>query len=108
MTTYAELQQKIAELQSQAEELRKRELAEIIADVKQKIAAYGLSAADLGLQAGRESAAPQKDQDRAQGQVPRPRHRRDLGRPRRHAQVDARLPRSRPQQGRIPDLSRLR
>jgi len=61
MTTYAELQQKIAELQSQAEELRKRELAEIIADVKQKIAAYGLSAADLGLQAGREStAAPQK------------------------------------------------
>ena len=60
MTTYAELQQKIAELQSQAEELRKRELAEIIADVKQKIAAYGLSAADLGLQAGREPAAPQK------------------------------------------------
>ncbi len=60
MTTYAELQQKIAELQSQAEELRKRELAEIIADVKQKIAAYGLSAADLGLQSGRESAAPQK------------------------------------------------
>ena len=60
MTTYAELQEKIAALQSQAEELRKRELAEIIADVKQKIAAYGLSAADLGLQAGRESAAPQK------------------------------------------------
>ena len=57
MTTYAELQQKIAELKSQAEELRKRELAEIIADVKQKIAAYGLSAADLGLQSSRESAA---------------------------------------------------
>ena len=32
MTTYAELQEKIAALQSQAEELRKRELAEIIAD----------------------------------------------------------------------------
>ena len=60
MTTYAELQQKIAELQSQAEELRKRELAEIIADIKQKIAAYGLSAADLGFQPGRETAAPQK------------------------------------------------
>ena len=60
MTTYAELQEKIAALQSQAEELRKRELAEIIADVKQKIAAYGLSAADLGLQSSRESAAPQK------------------------------------------------
>ena len=60
MTTYAELQEKIAELQSQAEELRKRELAEIIADVKQKVAAYGLSAADLGFQSSRESAAPQK------------------------------------------------
>ena len=60
MTTYAELQEKIAALQSQAEELRKRELAEIIADVKQKIAAYGLSAADLGFQSSRESAAPQK------------------------------------------------
>ena len=60
MTTYAELQQKIAELQNQAEELRKREIAEIIADVKQKISAYGLTAADLGLFAGRDPAPAQK------------------------------------------------
>lgn len=60
MTTYAELQQKIAELQNQAEELRKREIAEIIADVKQKVAAYGLTAADLGLSIGRDSAPAQK------------------------------------------------
>lgn len=60
MTTYAELQQQIAELQSQAEELRKHELAEIIADIKQKVAIYGLSAADLGLHPFREPAALQK------------------------------------------------
>lgn len=60
MTTYAELQQKIAELQNQAEELRKREIAEVITDVKQKISAYGLTAADLGLSGGRDSSPQQK------------------------------------------------
>lgn len=60
MTTYAELQQKIAELQNQAEELRKREIAEVIAEIKQKISAYGLTAADLGLSSGRDSAPQQK------------------------------------------------
>jgi len=47
--TYAELKQQIAELERQAEAARQAELAAVIADVRQKIATFGLTAADLGL-----------------------------------------------------------
>ena len=47
--TYAEIQAQIEKLQAEAEALRKQEIADVIAGIKEQIAAYGLSAADLGL-----------------------------------------------------------
>jgi DNA-binding protein H-NS len=49
MATYAEIQAQITQLQQQAEAIKKHELAAVIADVKAKIAHYGLTAHDLGL-----------------------------------------------------------
>jgi len=46
--TLAQLNAQIAALQSQADVLRKKEMAEVIAKVKEAIRHYGLSAADLG------------------------------------------------------------
>jgi DNA-binding protein H-NS len=48
--TYVELQKQIAELQAKAEELRQNEIEAVIADIKEKIAAYGLTAKDLELE----------------------------------------------------------
>ncbi|MBK1613860.1 endonuclease [Rubrivivax gelatinosus] len=47
--TYAEIQAQIGKLQAEAEALRKKEIAEVVSGIKAQIAAYGLSAADLGL-----------------------------------------------------------
>ena len=60
--TLATLNAQIAALQAQAEALRKKEMAEVIAKVKDAIAHYGLTAADLGFgkgarQAGKSPAA---------------------------------------------------
>ena len=55
MSTYAELMKQIDELKAKAEEQRVAELAAIIADIKDKIAAYNLTAHDLGL--GRKSVS---------------------------------------------------
>lgn len=46
--TLAALNAQIAALQAQAEALRKKEMAEVIAKVKDAITHYGLTAADLG------------------------------------------------------------
>lgn len=48
MATYQEIVQKISELQKQAEEIKSREQASVIADIRQKIDQYGLTADDLG------------------------------------------------------------
>lgn len=48
MATYAELKKQIESLTKQAEELRKAEIAKVIADIREKIASFGISAADLG------------------------------------------------------------
>ncbi|CAJ0789694.1 hypothetical protein LMG7141_02265 [Ralstonia condita] len=48
MPTYKEIVQKISELQRQADELRANEQAAVIAEIKQKIVEYGLTADDLG------------------------------------------------------------
>ncbi len=48
MSTYKEIVQKISELQRQADELRASEQAAVIAEIKQKIVEYGLTADDLG------------------------------------------------------------
>ncbi|MBP6095156.1 MAG: H-NS histone family protein [Methyloversatilis sp.] len=47
--SYDELMSRIAELQQQAEAVRRSELDAAIADVRAKIKKYNLSAADLGL-----------------------------------------------------------
>ncbi len=47
------LHAQIAELQSQAEAIRKEEIAEVIAKMKVAIEHYGITAADLGLKATR-------------------------------------------------------
>ncbi|WER49757.1 H-NS histone family protein [Cupriavidus sp. WKF15] len=48
MATYQEIVQKINELQKQAEEIKAREQAAVIADIREKIDQYGLTAEDLG------------------------------------------------------------
>lgn len=52
MATYLELREKGEKLLAEAEELRVKELNDVIADIKSKIKAYGLSAQDLGLSGG--------------------------------------------------------
>jgi DNA-binding protein H-NS len=52
---FAAINAQIASLQAQAEALRKKEVADVIAKVKDAIAHYGLTAADLGL--GKATAA---------------------------------------------------
>ena len=46
------LNAQIAALQAQADALRKKEVAEVVAKIKDAIAHYGLTAADLGLATG--------------------------------------------------------
>lgn len=47
--TYAQIQQQIESLKEQAEKLKRKEVEGVIARIKEAIAAYGLTAADLGL-----------------------------------------------------------
>lgn len=56
--TYKELKQQIAELERQAEAARQAELAEVVAEIRQKIADYGLTAADLGLDSATRKTPP--------------------------------------------------
>lgn len=49
MTTYQSVRAQIAKLEKQAESLRRNELKNVIAKVREVIAQYGLTAADLGL-----------------------------------------------------------
>lgn len=52
MSTYLELRAKGEKLLAEAEELRIKELNDVIADIREKIKAYGLTAHDLGLAGG--------------------------------------------------------
>ena len=58
MTTYLEILAQIETLKQQAEVLRRDELAEVIADIRQKIRDYDLTAADLGLVAAQPATRP--------------------------------------------------
>jgi DNA-binding protein H-NS len=66
VATYLELKQQAEKLLAQAEQMREKEIADTIADVKEKIRLYGLTAQDLGLapsgpgRAGRAKSAPAK------------------------------------------------
>lgn len=51
--TYVQIVQEIDALQKQAERMRRAELNEVIDRIKSAIAAYGLTASDLGFRAGR-------------------------------------------------------
>ncbi|MBX3655495.1 MAG: H-NS histone family protein [Ramlibacter sp.] len=52
MATYLELKAKAEKLLAEAEEMRLKELDDVIADIKEKIRAHGLTAQDLGLAGG--------------------------------------------------------
>ncbi|MEC5387312.1 H-NS histone family protein [Uliginosibacterium sp. H3] len=60
--TYAQLQKQITALTREAEALKRKEAAEVVARIKQAIEAYGLTASDLGLSAKR-GPKPKLDQD---------------------------------------------
>jgi DNA-binding protein H-NS len=47
MTTLLEIQNQIAQLQKQAEEIKANEIAAAVQDIKAKMAAYGITIADL-------------------------------------------------------------
>ncbi|MBI4755574.1 MAG: H-NS histone family protein [Betaproteobacteria bacterium] len=61
MESYKELKARIAELEQQAEDLRRKELAVVIREIRERMAEYGLGAADLGFgdkTAGKSKGAP--------------------------------------------------
>lgn len=47
--TFLEIQKQIEALKQQAESIRRKEVADVVARIKEAIRHYGLSAADLGL-----------------------------------------------------------
>ncbi|HUW29014.1 MAG TPA: H-NS histone family protein [Sulfuriferula sp.] len=49
MTTYKEMKSRIAKLEEEAEALRKAELVAVIADIKARMAEYGITIKDLGV-----------------------------------------------------------
>ncbi len=51
MSTYLELKAQGEELLRQAEEARKKEIADVVSDIKAKMAQYGISSRDLGISA---------------------------------------------------------
>ena len=57
MATYLELKAQAEQLLAQAEQMKEKETQDVINDIKQKIANYGLTAEDLGLAGGRARAA---------------------------------------------------
>lgn len=55
--TYAEIVQQIEELKAEAEKTRREEVGGVIARIKEAIAAYGLTPADLGFGPARKGKA---------------------------------------------------
>lgn len=60
MSQYAELKAQIARLQAQADEARRTELGNVIEEIRNKIAEYGLTAQDLGFAAAARRGRPPK------------------------------------------------
>jgi DNA-binding protein H-NS len=52
VATYLELKEQAEKLLAEAEKMREQEISDAIADIKQKIDVYGLTAADLGFSKG--------------------------------------------------------
>ncbi len=59
MATYLELKQRAEKLMEEAEQMRQKETQDVIADIRQKMQAYGITLQDLGggPAAGRKRAA---------------------------------------------------
>lgn len=57
MATYLELKAQAEALMQQAEEARKKEIAEVVADIKTKMQEYGITASDLGIAASGKRAS---------------------------------------------------
>ncbi|CAE6771371.1 MULTISPECIES: H-NS family nucleoid-associated regulatory protein [Paraburkholderia] len=60
MSQYADLKAQIAKLQAQADEARRTEVDNVVADIRQKIAEYGLTAQDLGFAVAARRGRPPK------------------------------------------------
>ena len=60
MSQYAELKAQIARLQAQADEARRTELGNVIEEIRNKIAEYGLTAEDLGFATAARRGRPPK------------------------------------------------
>lgn len=60
MTTYKEIQEQIKDLTRQAEEVRKREVAEGVAEIKKIMSEKGITLTDLGCRQSRRAAAGEK------------------------------------------------
>lgn len=56
MASYLELKAQAEKLMAQAEEARKKEIADVVSDIKQKISEYGITVSDLGLSAKTKKA----------------------------------------------------
>lgn len=56
MATYSELVSQAQALMAQAEQVRKQELANAIADIKAKMKEYGITLEDLGATSGRKAS----------------------------------------------------
>ena len=57
MSTYRQLKQQIAALEKKAAQVMKEEARKVIETIKQQIAEFGLTAADLGLEIARRAGA---------------------------------------------------
>jgi DNA-binding protein H-NS len=71
--TYAQIQKQIEALSREAESLKRKEVAGVISRIKEAIAAYGLTAADLGLGSARVGAKPGRKPGRKAGAGRKPR-----------------------------------
>jgi DNA-binding protein H-NS len=48
MATYIELMEKAQKLMAEAEQVRRKEVSDVIADIREKMEAYGLTLQDIG------------------------------------------------------------
>lgn len=67
MATYSELVSQAQALMAQAEQVRKQELAQVIADIKAKMKEYGITLEDLGGQSGKKGAGKSKSAAKYRG-----------------------------------------
>ena len=57
MATYLELKQKAEKLMAEAEEMRQKEIDDVVAEIRDKMKTYGLTAKDIGGAPGRKRAS---------------------------------------------------